>query len=213
MTSGFPEQNNRPTIDSLTFDTSAWKYHAEKQPGKMRLWETPEHDAVVLHFFGIPPDLPRGASAAELSAFYAKGLDGSSAKIVECTLGTVADCPAIQLLVKVPQKPSGMMYQMGVTLPFRDFSFVVKIQCQEHGITGTREAILFAERLKAGEKPNVTGGPFLPNWNPDSPEYDKRFPDHPVSRLRRLLAAIKGTAKMDATVRTLPAFDLPESAT
>lgn len=202
-----------PTIDSLSFDTSGWKYHGERQSNAMRLWEASDGDAVILHFFGMPPDIPAVRTLDELSSFYAEGLKPAGGKVVECGLASVAGCHAIRLLLKVPQKPSGMMYQGVFTVPFRDFSYVIRIQCPELGTTGLREAILFEQRLKAGEQPNVGGsGPPFAGWNPDAPEYDDRFPKHPVSRLRRLLAHVARTATMDAGVRALPGFQLPTVA-
>jgi hypothetical protein len=201
-----------PTIDALSLDASAWTYHGEKQPGQMRLWETPDHDAVSLHFFAKPPDLPAVASMAALAANYAEGLKPARGTVVECILARVAGCPAVRLLIKAPQKPTGMLYQGVFTLPFRDFSFVVKIQCAESGTTGAREAILLDQRMKAGETPNLGGGgPMFPGWNPDAPEHDKQFPTHPISRLRHLLDHVARTATMDAAVRELPSFQLPGS--
>jgi hypothetical protein len=200
-----------PAIDALSFDASAWKYHGEPQPNQMRLWQTPDHDAVSLHFFAIAPDLPRVRSTQEISAFYADGLKSSEATIVECNLAQVAHCPAIRLIIKVPQKPHGIMYQGVFTLPFRDFSFVIKIQCAEVGTTGVREAVLLDERIKSGDTPNVSGsGPVFPDWNPDAQEHDVRFPAHPISRLRRLLEHVNRTATMAASVSQFPRFHLLE---
>jgi hypothetical protein len=202
-----------PTIDSLRFDTTGWTYHGEPEPGQTRVWEAPEHDAVSLHFFGIPPNLPAAATVDQLAAMYASGLAAAGGKVVECTVDGLARCSAVRLLLKVPQKPSGMMYQVALTVPFRDFSFVVKIQCREHGTTGIREAILFDRRFKAGEEPDPArpGEPF-PGWNPDAPEHDAAFPSHPLSRLRRLLKSVEDTAVLDEQVRGLAKFPLPGRA-
>jgi len=144
---------------------------------------------------------------------YASGLDAARGKVVECTIGELARCDAIRLLLKVPQKPSGMMYQAAVTVPFRDFSFVVKIQCSEEGTTGVREAILVEKRLRAGEKLNLgTPGEPFSGWNPDAAEHDASFPTHPISRLRRLLKGIEDSAVLDEAIRGLPKFRLPGRA-
>ena len=178
----------------------------------MRLWETPDRDAVSLHF-GMSPDLPVANTVDEISAMYASGLSGVRGRVIECTISEFAGCDAVRLLLKVPQKPSGMMYQAAVTVPFRDFSFVVKIQCPEFGTTGLREAILFEKRMQAGEKPDVDmpGEPFV-GWNPDAPEHDASFPAHPVSRLRRLLKGVESSAALDEEIRQLPKFRLPGGA-
>ena len=119
----------------------------------------------------------------------------------------------VQLLLKVPQKAGGFMYQGAVTVPFRDFSFVVRVQCHEYGTTGIREAILFDRQLKAAEKPNLQRPtePF-PGWNPDAPENDQAFPQHPVSRLRPILKRIQDTAVIDEPICQLPKFPLPTRA-
>jgi hypothetical protein len=102
-----------------------------------------------------------------------------------------------------------MFYQGAFTLPFRDFSFVVKVQCREAGITGIREAILFDQRRAGGAMPSLDkAGPPFPDWNPDAAEHDAKFPTHPISRLRRLLAHIAQSATMEETVRALPPFPL-----
>jgi hypothetical protein len=205
----FRRKTPAPSIDSLRFETNNWKFHGEQEPGQMRLWETADHDAVLLHYFGIPPNLPAAGTLEEISAVYASGVAPAGGKIVECAISEFARCPAVRLLLKVPQKPSGMMYQGAVTVPFRDFSFVVKIQCAEVGTTGVREAILFEKRLRAGDMPNIEtpGNPF-PGWNPDAPEHDAAFPSHPLSRLRRLLKEIENSATLDDPIRDLPKFRL-----
>jgi len=203
-----------PSIDSLRFETNDWKFHGEKEPGRRRLWETADRDAVLLHFFPIPPNLPVAKSVDEISAMYASGLAAAGGRIVQCAIGELARCDAVHLLLKVPQKPTGMMYQGAVTMPFRDFSFVVKIQCPEHGTTGIREAILFEKRMQAGEKPNLIrpGEPF-PGWNPDAAEHDAAFPSHPISRLRRILKGIENSAVLDEQIRVVPKFRLPSRGT
>jgi hypothetical protein len=209
----FGRNKPTPSIDSLRFGTDGWTFRGEKEPERTRLWETADGDAVLLHFFGVPPDLPVATTFDVISAMYASGLAAAGGKVVECTISQFAGCDAVRLLLKVPQQPSGRMYQAAVTVPFRDFSFVVKIQCPEVGTTGVREAILFDKRRRAGEEPNFgkPGEPFV-GWNPDAPEHDAEFPAHPVSRLRRLLKGIEDSATLDAEIRQLPRFPLPGGA-
>lgn len=98
----------------------------------------------------------------------------------------------LRMIVRVPQQPHGMTYVGSFILPFARFSYVVKIQCEERGMTGVREAVLFAEALEAKtvtfdpESEIPIAGPL----NPDSADFDDRFPQHPLSRLRRHLQEI-----------------------
>ena len=202
----------KPTIDSLHFDTTGWKYHGEREPGHFRLWQTPDLDAVALYFFDLPPDYPNFQTVADLGEFHSPRIKAAGGEMVECALATVAKCSAIRLIIKVPQQPHGRSYQATFTLPFRDFSYVIKIQCHEHGITGFRENVLFERRMAAGETPVITGGPFFENWNPDASEHDAEFPTHPISRSRRLLKHIAACATLDEEIAKLPPFPLPASS-
>jgi hypothetical protein len=169
---------------------------------------------VALYFYDLAPDLPACTTVEQLREFYWSGVSGVGAELVECALESVAGQVAIRVLMKAPQQPSGRFYQAAYTLPFRDFSFVIKVQCREHGMTGVRETILADRRMAAGEMPDVTGkGPFFRDWNPDSPEYDAEFPEHPVSRARRILEHVARTAVLDQAVSQLPKFGLPGGAT
>ena len=108
------------------------------------------------------------------------------------------------------QWPSGMTYLGALTLPFEAFSFVVKVQCEERGTTGLREAVLLDRRLAAGDQPTIKDGRMhLPGWNPDAAEHDAMFPTHPVSRARRVLDHLRRTLVIDPSLAKLPGFPLP----
>jgi hypothetical protein len=64
----FGQKKAVPSIDSLKFETTGWMFHGEREPGKVRLWETADRDAVSLHFFAKPPDLPVVKTVAESAA-------------------------------------------------------------------------------------------------------------------------------------------------
>jgi hypothetical protein len=122
----------------------------------------------------------------------------------------VAGCPAIKVIFKVPQKPSGMTYVGSLTIPFRDFSFVVKVQCEERGITGGREAVLLTRWLETHDLPAVLGDPTdLPDWHPESEEFDAEFPGHPISRVRRVLRRVCDSLVIDEGVASAAGFPLP----
>ena len=66
-------------------------------------------------------------------------------------------CRAVWLIVKAPQKPHGMTYIGSLTFPFRNFSFVLKAVCVEHGTPGMREAVVL-ERFLAERDERVESG-------------------------------------------------------
>src|SRR5262249_1454768 len=108
-------------------------------------------------------------------------------------------------------QPSGRTYVGSLTVPFRDFSFVLKCQCAEGGPTGFKEALLLDRSLAAGEPMKIEDGQFhIPGWDPDAERYDAEFPDHPVARARRVLAHVAGSLVVADEIRKLPGFSLPQ---
>ena len=199
-----------PTIEAFHLDSANWAYHGERQEGgPVRIWETPDLDSVSLHFFPVPPNLPRTSSVEDLFAFFARQPPDRQL-MVEARLCKLASRAALRFIFKVPQNPSGMMYQGSLLLPYRDFSYVVKLQCFEHGMTGIREAVLYEKRLAKGEGPDSSDSTSLfAHWNPDGAEFDDFFPAHPLSRLRRLLGHVERSATLEDGVNERPGFPLP----
>ena len=105
-------------------------------------------------------------------------------------------------LIKSPQEGHGYTYLGSFTIPFRDFSFVVKCQCMERGTTGIREAILTEIAFQSGAMTLDAAGKVTGGLDCDAVEHDPRFPQHPLSRLRRVLGRIEATAVLDPAVRS-----------
>lgn len=196
-----------PSIRSISFDTAGLTFGREEND--RRTWITHDHDSVSLHFFHKKPDLGSGLrSLKELNDFYRTLLNESPAKLVDVTTVSFGTCRVIRATIKVPQKPSGMTYVGSFTIPFRNFSFVAKVQCPERGTTGAREAILFDRQLGDGNAQIDLSGANR-DWNPDSPEFDSEFPQHPLSRARRLLEQIQNSISIDPETLKEPGFPLP----
>src|SRR5688500_12600123 len=85
----------KPSLDAVRFDTTGYAAQGEPQPGKVRVWHTPEGDGLGVYFFPAPPDLPANAgSVEELAAFYRRLIGDSGGKLVEVTVVTAAGCPS-----------------------------------------------------------------------------------------------------------------------
>jgi len=161
-----------------------------------RVWYATDGDGLVVNFFDLPPDIPQALPTEEaLVAFYAN-LDGDT-RWVETYQLEVAGLPAVRTIVKFPQQPSGMTYVGSLTIPRRDFSFVIQAVCEEHGMTGMREAMLAA---RDGISDSIEF---------DNPKYDADFPDHPVSRTREWLDQLETSVTVDDAVRQSVPFPLP----
>ena len=123
--------------------------------------------------------------------------------MVEVSLTRFDNCGAIRTIAKLPQASSGFTYVGSLTIPFRAFSFVLKVQSEERGLTGLREAVLTDRQIA------VDG---TPAFNADDESFDSEFSQHPISRVRRALDHVTRTARVDAKIKALPAFTLPSSA-
>jgi len=89
------------------------------------------------------------------------------------------------------------------------FWFIIKMQCDERGITGIREAALLLTAQQEGKVTITPDGKVAGDWNPDDQRHDEKFPDHPVSRLRREFGSIKETLRIHDTIKHEKRFDLP----
>ena len=136
--------------------------------------------------------------------------------LVEADVIELCGCWALRVIFKKPQSPSGMTYLASLTLPFRDFSYVIKVQCQEHGMTGAREAVAAliegdsADGFDMAEwaKDPYTGstqGSVLAN-TADQRTWDADFPDHPLSRARAVLEHVERTLPIDNRARKSAPF-------
>jgi hypothetical protein len=194
------------SLDSVTFDVSRYAFQGDRDGG--RVWFLSEGGGVGLYFFPMKPDLPSRASGEDLKNFYAAQA-GGKLQVVECRVLPLDGVSGIWLIAKGMNEPGGPAVYLGsLTIPFRDFSFVIKVQCSEQGVTGTREALLIAEALRNGTG-RVEGDRFVPSgWSFDDEQFDDRLPKHPLSRVRRELRQIASSIRIEPKLKEQPRFEL-----
>jgi hypothetical protein len=185
----------------------------ECDTGDVRVWRFSDGDGVGVYFFNLEPDLPKSVEFASFVARTRDTVAASGAALVECNVVTVDYTPAIRQITKMPQKPTGMTYLGAFTLPFAKFSYVVKVQCEERGVTGVREAVLLDEALhdKTVAISPESSTPIDGDWDPDSERFDDRFPTHPLSRMRRHLRYLQSCISVDKAVLRHARFPLPQA--
>lgn len=196
--------------DSVQFDASGYQFQGDRDGA--RVWFLAEGGGVGLYFFPRKPDLPVNAATVEqIKESYVAQM-GSGLKMVECRVVDVDGVNSIWLVAKGQDEQSrAAIYVGSLTIPFREFSFVVKVQCAEQGVTGMREALLMAEALSKGTG-KVEGDRFVPSgWSFDDEQFDERVPKHPLSRVRKELRHIASTLRIDPKIKKAARFALPES--
>ena len=210
-------------LDDIAFDTTDCALRSESPDA--RVWTSPTGDGFGLTLYALPPDIRASPSSLDqLRSFYRNMAEPAGVGLIEVETRTLDRCAAIRTVMKVAQQPSGRTYLGMLTMPFRDFSFVLKIQCEERGFTGMRDAVLLDRSMQSGEVVlDATGvptgwadDPYDPqNRTPmvrnrgERPEYDAMFPDHPLSRARAMLERFERNLRVSSRVRDQRPFVFP----
>src|SRR4029434_6511308 len=204
----FFKRKPKASLDSVSFDVTRYRFGGDDDG--QRVWFTPDGDGIGLFFFPKRPDLPTQArTSLELEEFYRGRVCNDAVKMVEFRLSPVLGINSIWMILKTPQEFHGMTYLGSLTVPFADFSFVIKMLCEEQGITGIREATLMLKAQQEGTVTIADDGKVSGDWCPDNERYDTMFPDHPISRLRREFASVMATLQIEKTTRNEKPFELP----
>lgn len=166
-------------MDKVTFDTAEYELRLDQEG--YRGWtlrrDDGSGDVLSLNYFAKPPDMeaPPDDIDANRNSYRRMAAEAGGA-IIQVETIQIADnnTSALQTIIKLPQRPHGMAYVGSITIPFRDQSYVVKIQCQEVGTTGMREALVADMMMR--ENPPQGNDPillFTQAWQQDP--YDENF--------------------------------------
>jgi hypothetical protein len=173
-----------------------------------KVWYNNSGDKLSLNFFSKKPDLLEEITDIHsLRNMYRNMITQANGAIVEIDKEYINSLLVLKTIFKFAQDPSGLAYLASYTIPRKSFSFVLKLQCHEHGITGMRESVILDEAIAKGLVEVATKkGWFFDPYDPDfqapllsniadKEEYDVRFPNHPLSRVRKYLKMIKESVK------------------
>lgn len=166
--------------------------------GNVHRYYTPEGDGCGIYYFDFRPDLPDEATESEFLENYRQLIGDSGVELLELETVQQAGHAGLRQLVKVPQS-AGAAFLASLTIPFKRFSFVVKLQCHERGMTGVREALLLDRMLGQGSARLDPSSGIVGDWSPYDTKYDAEFYDHPLSRARRWFPRI--AAGMNVTLK------------
>lgn len=184
------------SINSISLDLEGWELIEEVVTYKR--WTNSYGELLSVDFFAAEPDLPKYIEEiGPLRKKYRSLITESNGAIVEIEKDYIQSLLVIRSIFKVPQKPTGFTFLASYTIPREDFSFVMKVQCPERGVTGVRDTAIFAA-LNFESFEGWFVDPYDPNFYSsvlsnlsDNAEYDEHFPNHPLSRARKTLYDIK----------------------
>ncbi len=209
------------SIKSVSLDTAGWTLHEDTPQSKA--WIKPEfREMLSLHYFALPPDILFSLSNLDsLREHTISSLQPPSGELVDLYTGTINGLKAIPHMLNVPMREDGRgrIYVASFTFPFEAFSFVIKVQCPEIGITGRRESAIVAKLMREGKidlskLPTGDGAPVslpsntasLISATTDDEAYDKEFPNHPLTRARSHLRHVRRTLIFEEAVHKAPPF-------
>lgn len=207
-------------MEAISFKSSHWVKQKVNVPHQV--WHSQTGDGLGLYHFNIPPNIPVPLEAIDkLRQFYRLQAAEGHSGVIQLDVIEIDGVPVIKSIIKVPQSPSGMTYLGSYTFPRRDFSYVLKIQCQEYGTTGLREAVILNRKMADGQvaisdEGTITGwmaDPYDPNFKgrilrnlAEAEQYDSEFPAHPLSRLRFYLNDLQPTIRVSSSVKKSAPF-------
>ncbi len=207
----------RPTIDSIQLPDLDWSL--VQAAAEMKQWLDPDQaQSLTLNFFALPPDLPTIKDRAVLRHFFRTRIKEAGGGIVEVTVLEGRQLPYVKTIFKFPQEPNGMTYLGSLIFPFKEYSYVVKMQAMEVGTTGAREAVIVGKMMASGALGVGSDDWLCDPYQPELKEgvvmnlaeaeaYDAQFPNHPLSQVRAVLRRLEAEIELDAVLVKVKPFE------
>ncbi len=193
-------KKNRADIHSIHLPDYGWREEQKDDKIILRLNQEAAM-AFSINFYDLEPDLPTIQDVDYLRNFYRQRVGNYNGGLVALDIVDLKQFKAVKTLFKFRLDPTGMMYVASYIIPFRDCSYVLKIEAPEVGTTGIREAVVTDQLLRDGKltsKDDGMEGWFSDPYDPtikdgllmniaEREEYDEPFPQHPLSLTRAFL--------------------------
>ena len=209
-------KNKKVNINSITFPTFDWEI--VKDDNYFKQWINKEQTvALSINFFDSKPDLPYLNEIDVVREFYRQELSAHNGGLIEVNIKKIESYKTIKTIFKIAQEPTGISYLASLTFPFKNYSFVVKIQSLEHGMTGLREAQILDSVLE-NEQVTLSGDEMI-GWSKDPYKsdfnkgllmnlseqeiYDSLYPNHALSKARKLINTIESKLVFDSELANL----------
>jgi len=210
------------TLHSVTFATPNWKPHEFWKFQKS--WRNEQYKEILsITFFEERPDFVANLSQIDVLREQSEAsVQPFKGEVSEIEHEVIADLPMLRQIIKLPRLDHGHghIYIGTYTLPFQTFSYVIKVECPEIGATGLRESAVLSELIRDNKidmrdiegKVRTNQIPLairkLVSETTDHPRYDRQFPDHPLTRLRRHLQTLRDSIALDEALQSADPFTI-----
>jgi len=202
-----PSPSPNSSLGSLRLDTP-WGREVERSEHRV-VWLDPSGMPLSFDRLNGSLSLPVSTDALAVRQHCRKLAAGNGGAIVSVDAVTVARHPATQLIYKREKLPA-YAYTGMIFLQLDGFAYIIVIAAEEQGMTGVREATITSQLLGEGKLTLETYkscwfcDPYDPGYSgrilrslSDDEAYDSRFPDHPLSKVRRKLAYLQSSIRLD----------------
>jgi hypothetical protein len=184
-------------------------------PG-LRAWRDPDGSVLSLAAPEGPLELPSTSDEPGIRAFARSIAESRWAGLIEACAETGALGEGLRFIYKRLQKPAYIFTGM-LLLSRPEGPYVWTVVDRERGTTGVREAIITSELFNTGRltveeyERSWARDPYEPEYRgvdrsilrfvSDNESYDARFPDHPLSKVRRTLAALPVSVQFETPLK------------
>lgn len=195
-------------VEGLKWQSEGWRL--EESGSDQAIWLNERGEAMVAMCVKAVPDIPLicDENLDATRDYYRATARSMDSGIVSIDYGEFGQHRAVRTVMKRRLEPHGFAFIGAWLIPFVDRFYVVRFQATEAGPTGMREVVvMMIERPKPDveeETGRIRGwmmDPYSGDEGEDSlytladqEKYDEKFPDHPLSRVRKHLADVQGTA-------------------
>lgn len=216
-----------PNTRHIHLDDAGWELHGRAL--HTIVWDNSFDDRMTVQFSMHPPDLPVAPTGDEqdledLRAHFRGAVESSGGGVLSIDVVECGGRRAVQTLFKFPRKPSpGTVYLASLIIPFREFGYIVRIQCPDFETHSERHRTIFAREMARPdvkidpataspsgwlEDPYAPTGPVheFTRSTADKLSFDEEFPDDALTRARRTLARQREALWFDEEVLSAPAF-------
>jgi hypothetical protein len=184
----------------LHFEIPGWRGIQEGRD--MALWQDIDGDYLGLVRTQAGLGLPKLCDEDAVRRHCRKIAESMESGLIEADVIEHAEGTAVRFISKRLKMPA-FAFTGVLMVPTLRTSWVWTTSAQERGGTGVREAVITAQLLSGGEitlesyPTSWAGDPYDPAYDgvdrrtlrylSDDERYDARFPDHPLSKVRREL--------------------------
>jgi len=180
----------------------------------MRGWRDDQGDFISLVITNQALGLQRLSDEVALRQLLRRLAESRRGGLIEVRVSTAPLGPTASVIYKRLRKPA-YVYTGMLFAPAAEPPQVWTIVAEERGTTGVREALITTELFNAGRmtiedyERSWATDPYDANYHAvdrsvlrfvsDDEAYDERFPQHPLSKVRRILATLPSSVAVKPT--------------